>query len=99
MSASETRKPGASRADAETETTDSRIVAHLSVGRTALARVDPKKLSTLTAKACLCGVVLHCIEDDYGAPLFVASKWSLTRQMSSLEEVSAWLDRIGGDCA
>ena len=44
----------------------------------------------------LVGVVLHCIDDDRGEPLFVASKWSLTRELGSIAEVDAFLRGIGG---
>ena len=60
------------------------------------SRLDPKKLATLTAEFALKGVTLHVIEDDRGAPLFVASRWSLTRQMNSVAEVEDFLRRIGG---
>ena len=58
--------------------------------------IDPKLAATLKARCALVGVVLHVIEDDRGSPLFVASKWSLTRQMSSVVEVECFLRGIGG---
>lgn len=54
-----------------------------------------KELATLKAKAALCGVVLYLSEGDRGEPLFIASRWSLTRQMHSVAEVEDFLARIG----
>ena len=62
-------------------------------------RLEPKLVATLKARACLAGVVLHVTEDDRGAPLFVASKWAMTRQLSSVAEVEDFLRRIGGPSA
>jgi hypothetical protein len=59
------------------------------------ALIDPKVQATLTAKACLAGVVLYFLEDDFGTPLVVASKWSLTRQLHSVAEVDTFLQRLG----
>lgn len=61
----------------------------------ATAPID-KVAATLKARAALCGVVLHVLEDDHGAALFIASKWSLTKQMSTVGEVEAFLRGIGG---
>lgn len=58
--------------------------------------LDAKTMATLTAKACLAGAVLHFLEDDRGAALIVASKWALTRQMSTTAEVEDFLRRLGG---
>jgi hypothetical protein len=58
--------------------------------------IDAKIKATLTAKACLAGVILHFLEDDFGAALIVASKWSLTRQMHTVPEVTEFLERLGG---
>lgn len=58
--------------------------------------LDGKTVSTLKARAALCGVVLHFLDDDHGRALFVASKWSLTRQLHNVAEVDEFLRRIGG---
>jgi len=68
----------------------------VSAAVTVLAGLDPKTIATLKARAALVGVVLHAIEDDRGAPLFVASKWAMTRQMTSIAEVESFLRGIGG---
>lgn len=54
-----------------------------------------KRLETLRARCALLGVVLTEIEDDQGRPLFVATRWSMTRAFASLGEVGQWLDHIG----
>lgn len=61
----------------------------------AVSTIDPKHLATLKAKAALRGVVLYFTEGDRGEPLFIASRWSLTRQMHSIDEVEDFLARIG----
>ncbi len=59
-------------------------------------RIDPKVAATLKARCALVGVELHVIDGDNGAPLLIVSRWSLTRQMHSVDEVEAFLRRIGG---
>lgn len=57
-------------------------------------------LSTLRARCALLGIVLTDTEDDHGRPLFVATRWAMTRAFSNLDEVGQWLDQIGeGDRA
>lgn len=55
-----------------------------------------KALDTLRARCALAGVALHVTTDDHGKPLFVVSRWSLTRSISSIEELAAWVDRVTG---
>ena len=71
---------------------------HSSVGiapRGENALCTEKQIATLRARAALAGVVLHALEDDHGVLLFVATKWALTRQMGSVDEVEEFLQRIG----
>ena len=63
------------------------------------AMLDEKTRSSLVARAALVGVVLVVTEDDRGRPNFIASRWSLTKQMSTPEEVDRFLRRIGGEDA
>lgn len=56
--------------------------------------LDAKTRATLTARACLAGVVAHFLEDDHGAALIVASKWNLARQMHSVDEVERFLAQL-----
>ncbi len=55
-----------------------------------------KQVATATAHAALCGIVLHAIEGDDGRPLYVASRWALTRQFETIEAVESWLARVTG---
>ena len=57
--------------------------------------LDPKTIATLKARAALAGVALSVTDDDHGQPLFVASKWAMTRQLASVDEVEQFLQRIG----
>lgn len=62
----------------------------------AQAAVDQVKRAA-TAKACcaLWGGVLSETDDDGGRPLYVVTRWSLTRSFHSLDEVMAFLRRVG----
>jgi hypothetical protein len=55
-----------------------------------------KRFETARARAALRGVALHALDDDRGAPLFVASWNALTRQFADLVEVEAWLTTVDG---
>lgn len=61
----------------------------------AAANIDPKTIARLKAECALAGATLYVTDDDRGAPLFVVSRWSLTRQMSSVAEVEDFLLRMG----
>lgn len=58
-----------------------------------------KKLATLQAQAALLGVALVPSTDDHDRPVYIASRWGLTRQLDSFEEVEAFLKRVGGQHA
>lgn len=60
------------------------------------AITDAKLIATLKAEAALCGVVLHTGVDDFGRPSFIATKWTLTRELHSADEVRELLRQIGG---
>jgi len=62
----------------------------------ATARALQKALETCRARAALLGIALHVIDGDDGRPLFVATRWALTKNFADLAEVEAWLDRVGG---
>lgn len=61
---------------------------------------DMKRLSTLRAKAALAGVILQCIDGDFGAPVYVATFGAVTSQLDSLAQaedwIEAWNERISG---
>ena len=50
-----------------------------------------KRIATLTAQLALRGFILVRSKDDRGGPLYVISKWALTRQLHSLPEVEAFV--------
>ena len=60
---------------------------------------EAKTFATLQARAALQGVSLVRSTDDRERPVFVASKWSLTRQLDSVEAVEQFLRQIGGPSA
>ena len=55
-----------------------------------------KELETLSARCALAGVALHVTEDDSSQPVYVVSRWNLSRTFSSAQEVGKWLDRVVG---
>ena len=59
------------------------------------AHATAKEIATLKARAALVGVEMHVIEGDRGTLVFVMTKWSLTRQLSTVEEVETFLTRAG----
>jgi hypothetical protein len=58
-----------------------------------------KRFATMQARAALVGVSLVRSTDDRGRPTFVASKWSMTRQLDSIEAVEQFLRLVGGQHA
>ncbi|MEJ8850480.1 hypothetical protein [Variovorax rhizosphaerae] len=64
-------------------------------GVPATAADDLKWESTLQARAALRGVVVIRSTTDNGRPCWIATRWALTKQLDSLLELSAWLDRVG----
>ena len=55
-----------------------------------------KRLATLTAQLAMRGFVLARSKDDRGGPLYVISKWALTRQLHSLPELEAFVQDACG---
>lgn len=55
-----------------------------------------KLASTLRARAALRGIVVVGIQDDRGNPEWIASLYAMTKAFGSLDELSAWLDRVEG---
>lgn len=85
MMAPQVRTPGGNRADADQNTINA-----------ADFTPDQKRLATLRARAALAGVALYSIEGDDGRPLYVLTRWHLTRELRTLDEVDAWLDKVTG---
>lgn len=65
-------------------------------GAPARARIDHKRLATLTARAALAGVILYHTEGDFVPDIFIVSRWALTREFTDLDAVEAWLDLVMG---
>ncbi|ABE42918.1 hypothetical protein [Polaromonas sp. JS666] len=58
-----------------------------------------KAFATQQARAAIAGVSLHRLEDDRGREVFIVSRWAMTRELPSLDAVSAWLDAVTGKTA
>lgn len=60
------------------------------------AEVRPdKRLATCRARAALWGGTLLASEDDRGRPVFIISRWALTRAFADLDEVDDFLRKVG----
>ncbi|WP_342616967.1 hypothetical protein [Rhodoferax sp. GW822-FHT02A01] len=55
-----------------------------------------KRLATLTAQCALAGVLLYETTDDHDRPAYVVTRWALTRQLATLDEVQQWLVQVMG---
>ena len=82
------------RAIAERRAAETRRPGPASVAR--LSADDAKRLTTLQARAALKGTVLHALDDDRGELELIATRWSMTRSLRTLDEAGAWLDRVVG---
>lgn len=54
-----------------------------------------KPWKTAQAAALLAGFVATLTEGDDGRPMLVVSRWALTRSFTDLDEIQAWLARVG----
>lgn len=63
---------------------------------TATITSEAKTFVTLQARAALQGVILHQCHDDRDRPVYIVSRWNLTRELHSLEEVDRWIARLEG---
>lgn len=71
-------------------------VLRVKAGSPPLTHEARKAFSTLQAAAAMRGFRLDLIETDTGAAAYVISRWALTKQLASLDEVSTFLQRVGG---
>lgn len=55
-----------------------------------------KEFATLQATAALRGFRLDRIEADDGGVAYVITRWALTKQINSLDELRAFVEQIGG---
>lgn len=56
-----------------------------------------KQAATVQAKAALAGVRVDPIEGDNGRLVWIVTRWALTRECNTLDEVRAFLSRMGID--
>lgn len=57
---------------------------------------DPKRFATAQALAALHGVTLHHVDGDAGRPIYIATRWAMTKQLDTLLEVDSWLQQVTG---
>ena len=55
---------------------------------------DTKRFATLQARLALRGYMLVRSTDDHGGPLYIISRWALTRQLHGLSEVEHFAERV-----
>lgn len=55
-----------------------------------------KAFATVQARCALAGITLIKLDGDFGHPVFIVTRWSLTKQFDFLADVDAWLDRVTG---
>jgi len=53
-----------------------------------------KRFATNRAALALKGFAVVRGEDDAGRPLFIVSRWALTRQLHGLPELEAFVERV-----
>ena len=53
-----------------------------------------KRIATARARVALLGGVLHLVESDSGRPVFIVSRWTLTKELQDIEAVEAWLAQV-----
>lgn len=56
---------------------------------------ERKRIDTARARVALWGGTLVTTDGDDGQPLYIITRWSLTRSFTSVAEVEAWLQRAG----
>ncbi len=62
----------------------------------ALRTADAKREATAVARAALAGITVHRSTTEAGQAEWIASRWSLTRAFSDLDELERWLDMVTG---
>ena len=55
-----------------------------------------KRFETLRAQCALAGVTLHRFQADGDRAVFIVTRWALTRQLDTLDDVAEWLERVSG---
>jgi hypothetical protein len=61
-----------------------------------MTNCDLKRLANLQAHAALAGYeIIPTISIETGRAVFLCKRWSLLRELDSLDEVAGWLRRVG----
>jgi hypothetical protein len=63
------------------------------------AHADDKRFATLRAQAAIAGHELRREPSGDSAWLYVIRRWGLRRELASLDDLAAWLDRVTGVAA
>ena len=53
-----------------------------------------KRIATARARVALLGGALHVIDNDRGRPVFIVSRWALTKELADIAAVEAWLAQV-----
>ena len=53
-----------------------------------------KRIATARARVALIGGALHVLENDRGRPVFIVSRWCFTKELPTIEEVEAGIERV-----
>jgi len=53
-----------------------------------------KRVCNARARIALLGGTLHVIDNDRGRPVFVVSRWALTKELADIEAVERWLAQV-----
>lgn len=61
----------------------------------ALSEAERKRAAKLQAAAALAGVRVDPIEADDGRLAWIVTRWALTRQCETLDELAEFLQRMG----
>jgi hypothetical protein len=62
----------------------------------AVATPDAKAFENLRARCALAGVALTRSTDDHDRPMFVVSRWALTKTLPDMASVAQWLTMVTG---
>ena len=74
---------------------EDQVSGHLNSAANAARDQRDKAIATARARAALAGFTMHLIANDIGQPVFVLTKWHLTRALLDLAAVTAFLDQAG----
>ena len=60
-----------------------------------LTTAEAKRQATAIARACLIGAIVTPSRSDSGAPTWILSRWSLTREFVTLDDLDQVLTAMG----